>query len=119
VKDFDAQRHKREANTDGRSFTIGGERLTARASVSPDIWIDYYDRRRTNTQTALAGGESMSNREYLDFLDDHVRATLEPDSGETCAPTQTRQSLSPTSTGSSTSSGRSSRAALLPSRSHP
>jgi hypothetical protein len=82
VKDFDAQRHEREANTDGRSFTIGGERLTARASVSPDIWIDYYDRRRTNTQTALAGGESMSNREYLDFLDDHVRATLEPDSAE-------------------------------------
>lgn len=78
MKDFDAARHEREANRDGRSFTIGGETLTARGAVSPDIWIDYFDRRRAEATT-------MSNRDYLDFLDDHIRATLEPDSAEAWA----------------------------------
>lgn len=74
MKDFDAQRHEREANTDGRSFTIGGQELTARASVNPDVWIDYFDRRR-NTQWE-------SNRDYLEFLDAHIRAVLEPESAD-------------------------------------
>lgn len=76
MKDFDAQRHEREANTEGRSFQIGGETVVARASVSPDVWVDYFDRRRTNATS----GEPMSNRQYLDFLDDHIRAVIEPES---------------------------------------
>lgn len=76
MKDFDAQRHEREANTDGRSFTIGGAQLVAKASISPDIWIDYFDRRRANA----AGDSPMSNREYLDFLDAHVCVVVEPES---------------------------------------
>jgi hypothetical protein len=75
VKDFDAQRHEREANRDGRSFTIGGETIVARASVRPDLWLDYFDRRAAN----LSGESVMGNVEYIAFLDAHVLAVIEPE----------------------------------------
>lgn len=73
MKDFDAERHERAANTDGRTFKIGGETLVARGAVSPDVWIDYFDKRRENAAV-------MSNRDYTEFLDDHIRSVLDPES---------------------------------------